>query len=70
MKNAKIQAFSDLYFSVYGQNRILIFPYFDRFSDFLQKQENADTLLSIYGKKWIKEILYFGIFYVLFGEFS
>ena len=39
VENAKIWAFSDLYFPIHGHNRIRIFPYLDRFSDSFQIQK-------------------------------
>ena len=52
----------------YGLSLIHIFLYLDRISDSVQIQENTDTILSIYGKTWIKESLYLGIFHSV--EFS
>ena len=50
MKNAKIRAFHDPYFLVYGRNPIRSFPYLVRFSDSVQIRENTNMTLSIYGK--------------------
>lgn len=38
MKYAKVRAFSDPYFTIFGQNR--------RFEDSVQIRENKDTILS------------------------
>ena len=44
-----------MYFSVYGQNGIRIFP----------NLENTHTILPKYGKIRIREIPYFGIFHAV-----
>ena len=63
VKSAEIWAFFYLYFPVYGQNRISIFPYLVRFSDSVQIR--MDMILSIYGKTRTRESPYFGIIYAL-----
>ena len=50
MKYIEIQTFCDLYFLVYGQNRIRIFPYLDAIANSVQIQKNADMILPLYGK--------------------
>ena len=57
----KVRAFSDPYFTVYGQNRI--FPFLDRIRDSVEIQENTDTILPIYGEMRTTESPYFGIFH-------
>ena len=57
--------FSWSVFSVYGQNRVRIFPYLDRFSNSFQILENANMILSIYGKIRFWGSPYLGIFYAL-----
>ena len=56
MNYAKIQAFSDTCFPVYGQNRIRIFASMYRIYDI---RENTDMILSIYGKIRTREYHYF-----------
>ena len=58
-------AFSDPCFPVYGQNRIRIFSYLDRIGDFVQIQENTDTILPTYGKIRIRQSPYFGVFHTV-----
>ena len=65
MKYTERQAFSDPYFSIYGQNHIRIFPYLDRIGDFLQMRESMDTILPTYRKIRIGESPYFGIFHAV-----
>ena len=65
VKYAQIQAFSDPYFPVCGQNHIRIFPYLDRISNSVQKRVNTDTILSIYRKFRIRESPYLGIFHTV-----
>ena len=56
MNYARIQAFSDTCFPVYGQNRIHIFASMYRIYNI---RENTDMILSIYGKIWTRESHYF-----------
>ena len=42
------RVFSHPYCPIYGQNRILISPYLDRFSDDVKIRENTNKNLSIY----------------------
>ena len=60
MKTAKIWAFSDLYFPVFSRtwkDSTIMSEY--------EIQENADMILSVYGKTWTRESPYLGIFYAL-----
>ena len=66
MKYIQKHDFSDPYFTVYGQNRIRIFPYLDRVGDFDQIRENTYLILSIYAKIRIREMPYFGKFHTVF----
>ena len=59
-EKAKIRGFSDTYFPVYRQNRIRISQRIDRIYDI---PENADTVLSIYGKIRTTENPYIDIFH-------
>ena len=52
-----MQAFSDPYFPVYGQNRIRIFPYLVRIGNSVQIQENTVMILETYGKIRSRESL-------------
>ena len=56
MNYARIQAFSDTCFPVYGQNRIRIFASMYRIYNI---RENTDMILSIYSKIWTRESHYF-----------
>ena len=61
VKYAKIWAFSEPYFPVYGQSHIHIFAYLDRIRESVQIWENTGTIPSIYRKIPIMESPYFGI---------
>ena len=55
MKYAKIQAYSDPHFPVFGHD-LLFCP---------NTGKKTDTILSIYGKIWIRESRYFSIFHAV-----
>ena len=50
----------DLYFLAYEQNRIRSFLYIGRILEFVQIQENKDTILFIYRKIRMRKSLHFG----------
>ena len=49
--------------SKYGLSLSRIFSYLDRIGESVQLLENTDKILSIFGRIWIKESPYFGIFH-------